>query len=358
ALRDVGLRCRIAEEGWHQSRVVEIARHAIEYVADPTDRHAALYLSVTDLGGHSLQEAINELIATYSLKGNVISKLEPIIAGSKDRTVSSYISEIISELNLFETISEWPDGEQARANLVRLIDEAKEFETSKREILSSGGFYGAGLKTFLSWLAAKSETENEQPDPRVIDEDSVQLFTWHKSKGKEWPVVAVCALESDYKERLPSLNIDYDSFRDLDSILDEARIQYSPIFAAQETNHSFINKLKEANEMEALRLLYVALTRAREKLILEWPSHLDGKDGETFYNLLRDSTGISFDGNSIQVGQKNYACHITQASTEWPDGFRQSRNSLDTPLPTSGRRAIEIKDVPQDLTPDTIIPSN
>ncbi|MDP6178375.1 MAG: PD-(D/E)XK nuclease family protein, partial [Desulfatiglandales bacterium] len=42
----------------------------------------------------------------------------------------------------------------------------------------------------------------------------------------------------------------------------------------------------------------------------------------------------------------------------WPDGFRQSRNSLDTPLPTSGRRAIEIKDVPQDLTPDTIIPSN
>jgi ATP-dependent exoDNAse (exonuclease V) beta subunit len=322
------------------------------------DRHAALYLLVTDLGRHSLQDAINELIETNSLEGEVLVKLKTVISGHKDRTVSSYISEIISALNLFETISEWPDADQARANLLRLIDEAKEFQTSKREILSSGGFYGSGLKTFLSWLAAKTDTEDEQPDPRVIDEESVQLFTWHRSKGKEWPVVAVCALESDYKEKLPSLNIDYENFTDLSSILNEARIQYSPIFSAPETNRSFINLLQTSNEKEARRLLYVALTRAREKLILEWPSHLDGKNGVTFYDLLRASTGISFDGEAIHVGQTSYACHVTQTSTSWPDGHGQSRHSLETPLPTSGRRAIELKDMAQELTPDTILPSN
>ena len=62
-LRNLGLQVNIQQDEWRESRPVEIMRHALAYVADPSDVHAALYLSVTELGSQKLDEALMQLIA-------------------------------------------------------------------------------------------------------------------------------------------------------------------------------------------------------------------------------------------------------------------------------------------------------
>ena len=76
---------------------------------------------------------------------------------------------------------------------------------ANREALAFGGFHGGGVQTFLAWLAARVELKDgdQQPEPRVLDEDAIVLTTWHASKGREWPVVAVCGLDREVKASLP-----------------------------------------------------------------------------------------------------------------------------------------------------------
>ncbi len=73
----------------------------------------------------------------------------------------------------------------------------------------------------------------------------------------------------------------YSTFEDLSQLIEKAQIEYSPKFAAPESDDQFLRDLGLATELESRRLIYVAITRAREKLVQEWPSYLAGKDGLT-----------------------------------------------------------------------------
>ena len=358
ALRAAGLRCRLAEQGWGSSRIVEIACHALEYVADPEDRHAALYLSVTEFGEHSLEDGIKALIDEGALGGPLLRSLQTVSEEMGTKTVDVIVAEVINALELYNRIANWPDAAQSRANLLRLQVEAHEFISSNREALVCGGFYGSGIKTFVAWLKTRMDSDDRQPDPRVLDEDAVQLTTWHKAKGREWPVVAVCGWETKVDPRLPDLRVDYQSFDDLGNILKNARIEFSPKFAASETNDRFAEPLQDDVEKEAERLIYVALTRAREKLILEWPSHLDNKIPVTYYSLLRDATGLALTGDGLAIGEKVFPCRIGQAGNSFPEEFHLNPAGLAAPLPLVGRRAIEPWTLPDNLTPEARTPSD
>jgi superfamily I DNA/RNA helicase len=97
-----------------------------------------------------------------------------------------------------------------------------------RQVLLAGGYYGSGVKTFLSWLAARVEENDAQPDPRVVDEEAVTVTTWHSAKGLEWPVVAVCGMHLQIKPHLPDVSVTYDDFDDLANILRKAGSRSSP----------------------------------------------------------------------------------------------------------------------------------
>ena len=65
-----------------------------------------------------------------------------------------------------------------------------------------------------------------------MDEDAVQLVTWHRSKGREWPVVVVAGTDCPVKPRLPHFSVAYENFDDLGAVLESALIEVSPDFAA------------------------------------------------------------------------------------------------------------------------------
>jgi ATP-dependent helicase/nuclease subunit A len=341
ALREFGVKAKISEEGWISSRVVQLAWYALEYAENPDDRHAATYLATTELGQHDLQSAITELINDEQISDPLLEKLSLALDGGHYATVDVELSNVIRALGLYGLISNWPDSQEHRADLLRLEAEARAFVDAKPETLASGGFFGSGVKTFLAWLTAKVEQEkegNHRPDPDATDTDAVEMVTWHRSKGREWPVVFVCGWDADVKSRLPNVGVEYEKFDDLDDVLNDARISFIPEFAAKEANERFLTQMQENTILSAKRLMYVALTRARERLVLEWHSHLMGSKRTTYHSVLIDEVGVMLGESGIDVGSNGYSCLLSGNDGTPPEA---PETPLSTePLPTIGRRAL------------------
>ena len=329
------------------------------YVANPSDRHAALYLSVTELGSLDLKTALEQLIADGEIVDPVLAQLDMLASNITDRTLFALVADTFAALRLFDVVSVWPDADQSRANLLRLQAEAGEFMDANREALASGGYHGSGILSFLAWLNAKVEQKdkNKQPDPRVIDEDSVQLVTWHSSKGREWPVVFVCGMDKNLSPRLPNMALGYSTFKDLSRLIEKAQIEYSPKFAAPESDDRFMGDLQNTIELESRRLIYVAMTRAREKLVLEWPSYLAGKDGLTYWSILAAEASLSPQAATLTVGDTSFPCLVEKGASELPEDFGVANATTPEVLATIGRRAIKRGVVPDRLVPDSVVPS-
>ena len=405
-MREAGLQVNCTEDGWLQSRAVQLAWYALSYLANSADRHAALCLAVTELGSLSLEEGLRQLMDQGRVEEPLLHKLDALAEGVADRTIYALVADTLAAMNLFDHVSLWPDGEQARANLVRLMGLAAEFMNSNREALAHGGYHGSGIQTFLAWLQTKAEQDDRQPEKKVLDEDAVVLRTWHSSKGLEWPVVAVCQLDHKFGARLPELALGYGSFGDLSRLLEQIRIVYWPSYACPEQNVAARIALRAAAETEARRLLYVALTRARDRLILEWPEYLEKQWEEqadvlqriaealvsdeereanertvaddiamqlaqeipassSFWSLLRnhcwlargDSRNSDERDAVLVVDGGKIPCLASEGHIELPGGIRDADPQEPRELPVTGRRAIRPASVPSELTPDSRKPS-
>ena len=360
-LISLGLRVSYETDGWLDSRAVQIAWHALAYIANPADRHAALYLAVTELGSLSLEDGLKQLMDESRIEDPILKRLDALAEGVADRTVYALVADTLNALDLFNIVQHWPDGGQARANLLRLLGEAGAFMDSSREALAHGGYYGSGVQTFLAWLAARCEEDDNQPAERVIDEDAITLRTWHSSKGLEWPVVAVCGLDRRISAQLPNLELTYRSFGDLSKVLENVGIDFSPQYAAPEQNEEEENRLHSQLVVEARRLLYVAATRAREKLILEWPEFI-AKRKRTFevdrmprhpWSILEDRCRVDEDRSEFVIDGRGFRCKVIQGGNEPPyDEFASYED--EQPLPRTGRRAIKVREVSSALTPDIV----
>ena len=358
-LRALGLRVNHQADGWLRSRPVQLAWHALSYLANPADRHAALYLAVTELGSLGLQDGIQQLMDKGGIDDPVLRNLDALSERVADRTVYALVADTLSALGLFDTVALWPHGEQARANLVRLLGEAAEFMDANREALAHGDFHGYGVETFLAWLAERETEEDEQPEKNVLDEDAIALRSWHRAKGLEWPVVAVCNLDRQVKERLPDLALEYSSFDDLSRILENARIDYWPSYAAPEQNREQLSLLQQRVVTESKRLLYVALTRARDKLVLEWPGFLAQRRSttESYWSLLGGRWSLHEETRQLEVNGRMFPCEIADGGAELPEDFDPHSEPEKPGLPVVGRRAIRPGIAPTKLTPESVAAS-
>lgn len=359
-LRSLGLRVNYQSTGWLASRPVQLAWHALAYLANSADRHAALYLAVTELGSLSLEQGLQHLIDTGRIEDPLLRKLDALSEGVADRTIYALVADTLSAMELLDAVGSWPDGAQARANLLQLLGEAGEFMDSNREALAHGGYHGHGIHTFLSWLATRQD-EDEQPDKNVLDEDAITLRTWHGAKGLEWPVVAVCNLDRQVKSRLPSLNLEYVSFDNLSTILENARIDYWPQYAASEQNQKQMAALREGVVTESKRLLYVALTRARDKLLLEWPefqARQQGSSSISYWKLLKGRWSLDAKAGMLVVADVPFDCDVFQGESALPGDFELDSGNGEASLPVVGRRAIRRATAPTDMTPDSLAASS
>ncbi|MCR6110867.1 helicase-exonuclease AddAB subunit AddA [Bacillus sp. A301a_S52] len=178
---------------------------------------------------------------------------------NKARTgsVSELIWQLFQDTGFFDFAGGMPGGKQRQANLRSFYDRARAYEkTSFR-----------GLFRFLRFIERMQERGDDLGTARALgeQEDVVRMMTIHKSKGLEFPVVFIAGMNKAFNRQ--DLRGDYLLHKTLG--LGSKRID-PDLRVAYPTVQQQVIKQRIASELlaEEMRVLYVALTRAKEKLIL------------------------------------------------------------------------------------------
>ena len=328
ALRALGLPVRISEAGWWQSRIVQAAGFALRAAVDPADRHAALCFATLGPQTMALDTALKALIEVGEISGTELDAVRALWPDSLAMPIDRLVHEVIRAAGLRQWSDHLPDPQQMRADLLRFEAEASAFLEAHRDMREASGFYGQSANVFLGWLENKVslKDEDKRPNPSGGEADGIEVVTWHGAKGREWPVVVVTGLDHKLDPRGGTFTTLFPGFDDLDNVISEATLAYAPNFAAPEATERFLARLRPESEETARRLLYVALTRARDRLMIEWPLE-DGAAEAPFpitsRRLLADWCGLRLDGNQIQIGPDTFPARILVCQAEIPASFEE-----------------------------------
>lgn len=172
-------------------------------------------------------------------------------------SLASFIWQLYRDTNFYHFVGGLPGGKQRQANLRALYDRALQYEkTSFR-----------GLFRFLRFIERMRERGDDLGTARAISEqeDVVRLMTIHSSKGLEFPVVFVAGLSRKFnmKDIHQPYLFDKDYGFAFKYTNPDKRISYPSL-----PQMAFKRKQKLEMLAEEMRVLYVAFTRAKEKLFL------------------------------------------------------------------------------------------
>ncbi|MFD2630332.1 helicase-exonuclease AddAB subunit AddA [Oceanobacillus kapialis] len=186
-----------------------------------------------------------------------LTKLNAFRMAASQGALSDLIWDIYRETGYYDFVGGMPGGRQRQANLRALYDRARSYENTSFR----------GLFRFLRFIERMEERGDDLGAARALSEqeDVVRIMTIHKSKGLEFPVVILGAMDKQFN--LMDLNQKYLLHKDLgfaSKYIDPIkRITYPTLFFQALKQE----KLRELLA-EEMRVLYVALTRAKEKLVM------------------------------------------------------------------------------------------
>ena len=218
---------------------------------------------------------------------------------SRRHGVTDLLWDIYESQDYVNYVGAMPNGLVRRANVLALYDRAKGYEAS--------GF--RGLFRFLRFVESLRDSNQDMPLANVVSEadNVVRLMTIHKSKGLEFPVVFLSGMQKKFNmmDLRSELLIDKNAGLGLKGYFPDIRVSFPtmPWF--------YVKDVKEAAlKAEEERILYVALTRARDKLIMT--GHFKGfKNAKgklsTLGELIKNTASVE--------GQQLPTDIITQANT-------------------------------------------
>ncbi|KJS01591.1 MAG: ATP-dependent helicase [Peptococcaceae bacterium BRH_c4a] len=165
--------------------------------------------------------------------------------------------QLYNETGYFGTVGAMPAGEQRQANLRILFERARQFEETAYK----------GLFNFINFVDKLKSSKGDMGSAKILGENDnvVRIMSIHKSKGLEFPVVILsgCGKKFNLQDMNKSILLHQELGFGPDVVDHRRRLSYpsAPKQAIRE-------KIKAETLSEEMRILYVALTRAREKLII------------------------------------------------------------------------------------------
>ena len=172
-------------------------------------------------------------------------------------SIRDLLQQILDDYDYLNYVTALPAGSKRRANVEMLLTKASAFEKTSY----------FGLFHFIRYMEQLEKYDVDYGEADTLDEnaDVVRIMSIHKSKGLEFPVVFVSGLSKRFnmQDANQSLIVDMDLGVAVDYVNPGRRIKNKTLRRAV-----LSAKMKEDSLAEELRVLYVALTRAREKLIL------------------------------------------------------------------------------------------
>jgi exodeoxyribonuclease V beta subunit len=246
-------------------------------IADPRDAWAVRGAMATLLWGSDAAE----IASTLTSEGNAAwTDITDSFVEARDlwerSGVAAALTSLLAKQRAMPRLLALPGGERRLTNVRHLIELVQ--EASEEDGLAPGAF--------RAWVARERDVPNT-PERRELrlesDSAAVQILTIHKAKGLEWPVVFCPTLwyvRGDFPGPL-------DVQMSITSQGDEAVLDLdSPLAGAR--------KSEERNEAlaEALRVAYVALTRAESRCYVAWGHFIDAESSALGWLLQGGSTGI------------------------------------------------------------------
>ena len=250
-----------------------------------TDRNCSFY--------EALVKA--RLSASESLKikiENIIAKLESWKQKEKYMPLDELIWQIYLDTGYYQYVGLLPNGAMRQANLKNLFEKAKQYETASYK----------GLFNFIHFIEKLKKQNGDLSPARLLgeNEDVIRIMSIHKSKGLEFPVVFLCNTQKRFN--LKDLNDSILLHQDLGFgptlINSEKRIKYNTL-----AKEAIKIKMKQETLSEEERILYVALTRAKEKLFItgrskDFEKELESKKQELALYKSQNSENIEREGET------------------------------------------------------------
>ena len=276
-LKDMGIHATAAvSSGFFETGEIVTTLNYLKILDNPKQDIPLAQILLSPLGGFTnnelaqikcssgkLYDVIRAYVAKEETNTELLQKVRAFLEmydvlrqRMKYLSVAELLLEIYRKTGLYELMSALPAGEQRIANLEYLLLQAQKFAATSYH----------GVFQFVRYVEKLKDNEMDLGEASTVQAlDAVKIMTIHKSKGLEFPIVLVpgCGKmfnQTDANTRIV-LHADYGLGPDcIDSELRTRMVTLKKQYIRQ--------MLRQETIAEELRMLYVAMTRAREKLIL------------------------------------------------------------------------------------------
>ncbi len=204
-------------------------------------------------GEHNISDGLREKCS------NATQKIKLYRYFSSTMTIEQLVRRLYAETDFYVLSCTFSSASQSQANLRLLVEFASAYDGN-----STGGLTG-----FLRYFDNVLSSDNDFSQASVVTEEknAVNVMTMHKSKGLEFPFVFLCNLKKKFREDSSErLLLDTDwgigiKLRDTKNLAEYPTASHMAIS----------DRLHYSSLSEELRLLYVAVTRAKEQLFITVP---------------------------------------------------------------------------------------
>ncbi|MBP1560526.1 MAG: helicase-exonuclease AddAB subunit AddA [Oscillospiraceae bacterium] len=357
-LAAVGIRaCAEEPEGYLESREISVLTNLLAVIDNPmqniplvsvlmspmfmltAEDTAQLAVAAKEQGEDKLFKAVKLILdggtdiapdtALYTKLERFMQMFEKLRYCAASQRLERFIRTIYDSTDFLSAVQVYEDGSRKRANLRLLLDVAESYEKNS----------GGGLSGFVRYIdmIIRRNGDFRRASVTSANDNAVAVKTIHKSKGLEYPFVFLCGTskrfnEEDLKRRM-QINSEYGvGFR----IQEREKLKLYNSFPQ--------DVIKEINRAEAkseeMRLLYVALTRAREQLFITIPdSEKTRRVIDSVRSDIMASGGITPD---IAAGAGSMLEWIAMAMLVHPDG-EWFRDGEFLPVKESGAKVRVVK---------------
>ena len=296
--------------GINESKNEDKEADLVDKVAANGDKHSDSVdekVELVDKDNTTYEKSANEKDSTKDKLIKFLEKLDHFREINTYMPIDEFIWHLYTETGYYGYIGAMPGGSQRQANLKVLFQRARQYEETSYK----------GLFNFINFINKLKISSGDMGSAKTLgeNEDVVRIMSIHKSKGLEFPVVFLSGMGKNFN--LMDIN---------KSILFHHDLGYGPDYVDSIRRISYPTVLKQALKKtikieslaEEMRVLYVALTRAKEKLIIT------GSMRNIEKNLSRMSS--SLDENSEKLGEyeilkgKSYLDWIIPAVIRHVDG--------------------------------------
>ena len=276
-LHAIGLSSVVERRGLFLAPEVQLVLAGLRRWADPRDALSAAILArlagAPDGGEEAwLEAALRSPYAGEFSEQEMVAAIEARRSAQPTAGLLDALDQVLEAVQAPETAAAWGEAAQRLGNLEALRSLALTYlsECAARRVPATIG-------GFLGWLETVGESEQDGR-AQVGGRDAVVVSTFHGAKGLEWPITIV--LDQERKHGVTALGVhvaEEDQAFDFEDPLAGRWLRYwpNPFYPSQKTflhddlaDHPVTLALEQRERREILRLLYVAWTRAKDRLIV------------------------------------------------------------------------------------------